>query len=51
MKMDVAYQYDGVFKDQAEIDANTINYKAIVNTLRPGYGIQGLQWRWQNHAG
>lgn len=31
-----AYIYDGVFKDQAEIDANTINYKAIVNTLRPG---------------
>jgi TonB-linked SusC/RagA family outer membrane protein len=32
----VAYQYDGVFKDQAAIDANTISYKAIVNTLRPG---------------
>ncbi|MHA8051465.1 SusC/RagA family TonB-linked outer membrane protein [Aquirufa sp. ROCK-SH2] len=31
-----AYIYDGVFKDQAEIDANTINYKAVVNTLRPG---------------
>lgn len=31
-----AYQYDGVFKDQAEIDANPINYKALVNTLRPG---------------
>ncbi|GAB2787160.1 TonB-dependent receptor [Rhabdobacter roseus] len=30
------YLYDGVFKDQAEIDANTINYSAIVNTLRPG---------------
>jgi TonB-dependent starch-binding outer membrane protein SusC len=31
-----AYIYDGVFKDQAEIDANPINYKSIVNTLRPG---------------
>ena len=32
----VAYQYDGVFKDQADIDATTISYKSIVNTLRPG---------------
>lgn len=32
----IAYQYDGVFKDQADIDANKIDYKAIVNTLRPG---------------
>ncbi len=31
-----AYIYDGVFKDQGEIDANKIDYKAIVNTLRPG---------------
>jgi hypothetical protein len=31
-----SYVYDGVFRDQKEIDANTINYKAIVNTLRPG---------------
>ena len=31
-----AYEYDGVFKDQGEIDANTINYKALVNQLRPG---------------
>ncbi|AFK01999.1 TonB-dependent receptor plug [Emticicia oligotrophica DSM 17448] len=31
-----AYIYDGVFKDQAEIDANKIDYKSIVNTLRPG---------------
>lgn len=30
------YLYDGVFKDQAAIDANTIDYKAIVGTLRPG---------------
>ncbi|MDB5264401.1 MAG: TonB-dependent receptor plug [Adhaeribacter sp.] len=32
----VAYEYDGVFKDQAEIDANPIDYKSIVNQLRPG---------------
>ncbi|MFD1145206.1 SusC/RagA family TonB-linked outer membrane protein [Larkinella insperata] len=32
----IAYQYDGVFKDQAEIDANTLDYSAIVKTLRPG---------------
>lgn len=32
----MSYVYDGVFKDQKEIDATTINYKSIVNTLRPG---------------
>lgn len=32
----MAYIYDGVFKDQAEIDANKIDYKSIVGTLRPG---------------
>ena len=32
----MVYQYDGVFKDQADIDATTISYKALVNTLRPG---------------
>jgi len=31
-----AYIYDGVFKDQAEINAEKISYSAIVNTLRPG---------------
>jgi TonB-linked SusC/RagA family outer membrane protein len=31
-----AYVYDGVFKDQAEINAEKISYSAIVNTLRPG---------------
>jgi TonB-linked SusC/RagA family outer membrane protein len=38
MPMDtyVVYQYDGVFRDQAEIDANTLDYSDIVNTLRPG---------------
>jgi hypothetical protein len=30
------YEYDGVFKDQAEIDANPIDYTALVKTLRPG---------------
>ncbi len=32
----MVYKYDGVFKDQAEIDANKLDYKAIVNQLRPG---------------
>lgn len=32
----LVYEYDGVFKDQAEIDANKIDYTAIVKTLRPG---------------
>ncbi len=32
----LTYQYDGVFKDQAAIDANTLDYTAITNTLRPG---------------
>ncbi|MCY7351446.1 MAG: TonB-dependent receptor [Cytophagaceae bacterium] len=31
-----AYQYDGVFKDQADIDAKSIDYSAIVKNLRPG---------------
>ena len=31
-----AYVYDGVFATQEEINAETINYSAIVNTLRPG---------------
>jgi TonB-linked SusC/RagA family outer membrane protein len=30
------YEYDGVFRDQAEIDANPLNYSAIIGTLRPG---------------
>lgn len=30
------YEYDGVFKDQAEIDANPLDYSAIKNDLRPG---------------
>lgn len=33
----LALQYDGVFKDQKDIDANTINYSPIGGTnLRPG---------------
>ncbi|MFC0774198.1 TonB-dependent receptor [Terrimonas alba] len=32
----LAYQYDGVFKDAAEIAANTIDYSAATNGLRPG---------------
>ncbi len=30
------YIYDGVFRDQAEIDANTIDYGDITGNLRPG---------------
>lgn len=30
------YEYDGVFKDQAEIDANPLDYSAIIGSLRPG---------------
>lgn len=30
------YLYDGVFRDQAEIDANTIDYSDITGNLRPG---------------
>ncbi len=32
----MTYLYDGVFKDQAEIDARSVDYTAIVKTLRPG---------------
>ncbi|WP_090379840.1 TonB-dependent receptor [Dyadobacter sp. SG02] len=32
----LAYQYDGVFRDQSDIDANTIDYSGITGTLRPG---------------
>ncbi|PRY89609.1 TonB-linked SusC/RagA family outer membrane protein [Mongoliibacter ruber] len=30
------YVYDGVFKDQQDIDSNTLDYSAITNELRPG---------------
>jgi TonB-linked SusC/RagA family outer membrane protein len=32
----LVYEYDGVFKDQADIDAKTLDYSAIIGTLRPG---------------
>lgn len=32
----LAYQYDGVFADQAAIDANTLDYSGITGSLRPG---------------
>jgi TonB-linked SusC/RagA family outer membrane protein len=32
----LVYDYDGVFKDQAEVNANTLNYSALTGTLRPG---------------
>ena len=30
------YEYDGVFKDQAEIDKNTIDYSGLTPELKPG---------------
>lgn len=33
---ELVYQYAGVFRDQAEIDANKINYSAFTNKLLPG---------------
>ncbi|WP_257666348.1 SusC/RagA family TonB-linked outer membrane protein [Parapedobacter tibetensis] len=30
------YIYDGVFRDEAEISANTLDYSAVTNSLRPG---------------
>ncbi|WP_223191011.1 SusC/RagA family TonB-linked outer membrane protein [Pedobacter roseus] len=32
----LVYDYDGVFKDQAEVNANTLNYSALTSNLRPG---------------
>ncbi len=32
----VVYKYDGVFKDQAEIDANKLDYSALNKNIRPG---------------
>jgi TonB-linked SusC/RagA family outer membrane protein len=32
----LAYQYDGVFQNQEEIAANTIDYTAVTNKLLPG---------------
>ncbi len=36
MNTGLVYQYDGVFPDQQSIDAETIDYSSITNTLRPG---------------
>ncbi len=33
---ELAYEYDGVFRDQAEIEANTIDYSAFTGNLLPG---------------
>jgi TonB-linked SusC/RagA family outer membrane protein len=32
----LVYQFDGAFKDQSEIDANTLDYSPITGNLRPG---------------
>ncbi|MGV3505275.1 MAG: SusC/RagA family TonB-linked outer membrane protein [Adhaeribacter sp.] len=32
----LAYEYDGVFRDQADIDARTLDYSAVINNIRPG---------------
>jgi TonB-linked SusC/RagA family outer membrane protein len=32
----LVYQFDGVFKNQEEINSNPLDYTAIVKTLRPG---------------
>ncbi|MFT4155981.1 SusC/RagA family TonB-linked outer membrane protein [Parafilimonas sp.] len=32
----LSYLYDGVFKDQADIDKNTIDYSGVTNALKPG---------------
>lgn len=32
----LVYQYDGVFRDQQEIDAETLDYSAVTGNLRPG---------------
>jgi TonB-linked SusC/RagA family outer membrane protein len=32
----LAYKYDGVFKDQSDIDAKTLDYSAVTSNLIPG---------------
>lgn len=32
----LVYEYDGVFKDEADIKANTVDYSDLVGDLRPG---------------
>ncbi|WP_246197661.1 TonB-dependent receptor [Chitinophaga agrisoli] len=36
MNTGLYYEYDGVFRDFDDIKANTINYSALTNDLRPG---------------
>jgi TonB-linked SusC/RagA family outer membrane protein len=36
MNTALRYEFDGVFVSQADIDANPLDYSAIVGTLRPG---------------
>jgi TonB-linked SusC/RagA family outer membrane protein len=43
----LAYQYDGVFKDQKEIDANTIDYTGVTPSLKPG----DMKFKDVNHDG
>ncbi|MCF0041738.1 SusC/RagA family TonB-linked outer membrane protein [Dyadobacter fanqingshengii] len=32
----LAYQYDGVFRDQGEVDSNPLDYSGITGSIRPG---------------
>ena len=41
------YEYDGVFKDQKEIDANTIDYTGVTPALKPG----DMKYKDINHDG
>jgi TonB-linked SusC/RagA family outer membrane protein len=43
----IAYQYDGVFKDQKEIDANTVDYTGVTPALKPG----DMKFKDVNHDG
>jgi TonB-linked SusC/RagA family outer membrane protein len=43
----LAYQYDGVFKDQKEIDANTLDYTGVTPGLKPG----DMKFKDVNHDG
>ncbi|MFV8325924.1 SusC/RagA family TonB-linked outer membrane protein [Flavobacterium sp. ZS1P14] len=36
IRSNLVYGYDGVFATQADIDAETLDYSALVNVLRPG---------------
>lgn len=43
----LVYQYDGVFKDQKEIDANTLDYTGVTPALKPG----DMKFKDINHDG